>query len=197
MSQFQSSGRGGAGNIVDSSKAQQLQPQDLQTPTLKTSMVTTGRGGTGNFASGLDADEKRRRQDVVPYAFPPSPSPNAHPPPRKQKTNPPFSVVRRDSHGATHVGRGGTGNVATPPPPLSPQLAPVTSATSDSNNTNNRLPSPTAATAMENLRRERSRASTTGRGAGNDEEDDVAVPARKPEEMGWAERGMNLLFGRK
>ena len=125
----------------------------------------------------------------------PLPQTPTHPPESKKLTPP--SVVRRDSHGATHVGRGGTGNVATPPPPLSPQLAPVTSATSDSNNTNNRLPSPTAATAMENLRRERSRASTTGRGAGNDEEDDVAVPARKPEEMGWAERGMNLLFGRK
>lgn len=67
-SQFQSSGRGGAGNIVDSSKAAQIQPEDLKTPTLKTSMVTTGRGGTGNFAAGLDADEKRRRQDVEPYA---------------------------------------------------------------------------------------------------------------------------------
>ena len=67
-SQFQSSGRGGAGNIVDSSKSPQIQPEDLKTPTLKTSMVTTGRGGTGNFAAGLDAEEKRRRQDVEPYA---------------------------------------------------------------------------------------------------------------------------------
>lgn len=66
-SHFQSSGRGGAGNIVDSSKSPQLKPEDLQTPTLKTSMVTTGRGGTGNFAAGLDASEKRRRQDVEPY----------------------------------------------------------------------------------------------------------------------------------
>jgi hypothetical protein len=71
-SQFQSSGRGGAGNIVDSSKTEKLQPEDLKTPTLKTSMVTTGRGGTGNFASGLDAEEKRRRQDVEPYAPLPS-----------------------------------------------------------------------------------------------------------------------------
>lgn len=69
-SQFQSSGRGGAGNIVDSSKTAQIQPEDLQTPTLKTSMVTTGRGGTGNFAAGLDAEEKRRRQDVEPYGPP-------------------------------------------------------------------------------------------------------------------------------
>lgn len=66
----QSSGRGGAGNIVDSSKRPQLQPEDLQTPTLKTAMVTTGRGGTGNMAAGLDAEEKRRRQDVEPYVLP-------------------------------------------------------------------------------------------------------------------------------
>jgi hypothetical protein len=32
---------------------------------------------------------------------------------------------------------------------------------------------------------------------GNGEGDDVAVPARRPEEIGWAERGMNLLFGKK
>jgi hypothetical protein len=64
---LQSSGRGGAGNIIDSSKSPPLQPEDLQTPTLKTSKVTTGRGGTGNFASNLDPEEKRRRQDVEPY----------------------------------------------------------------------------------------------------------------------------------
>jgi hypothetical protein len=38
------------------------------------------------------------------------------------------------------------------------------------------------------LRREKS--------AGADD-DDVAVPARKPEEIGWAEKGRNLLFGKK
>ncbi|GAB1310442.1 hypothetical protein MFIFM68171_00652 [Madurella fahalii] len=89
-SNLQSSGRGGAGNIVDSSKAPQLHPEDLKTPTLKTTaMVPTGRGGTGNMAANLDAEEKRRLQDVEP-------------------------VVRRDSHGATHFGRGGTGNVIKP-----------------------------------------------------------------------------------
>lgn len=66
-SNMQSSGRGGAGNIVDSSKAPPLHPEDLQTPTLKTTgMVTTGRGGTGNMAANLDAEEKRRLQDVEP-----------------------------------------------------------------------------------------------------------------------------------
>ncbi|EGS18758.1 uncharacterized protein CTHT_0053670 [Thermochaetoides thermophila DSM 1495] len=85
MSHMQSSGRGGAGNIVDSSKAPQIQPKDLETPTLKSEMVTTGRGGTGNMAANLDAEEKRRLQDVEP-------------------------VVRRETQTA-HIGRGGTGNV--------------------------------------------------------------------------------------
>ncbi|KAJ9164606.1 hypothetical protein NKR19_g1271 [Coniochaeta hoffmannii] len=83
---LQSSGRGGAGNIVDASKSPKLQPEDLQTPTLKTSVVTTGRGGSGNMAKNTDPAETRARQDVEP-------------------------VTRRPSHGATHVGRGGTGNV--------------------------------------------------------------------------------------
>lgn len=69
-SHMQSSGRGGAGNMIDSSKTTQIQPEDLQTPTLKTPMVTTGRGGTGNMAANLDAEEKRRRQDVEPYVHP-------------------------------------------------------------------------------------------------------------------------------
>jgi len=69
---MQSSGRGGAGNIVDSSKAPQIQPKDLETPTLKSEMVTTGRGGTGNMAANLDAEEKRRLQDVEPCVSPTS-----------------------------------------------------------------------------------------------------------------------------
>ncbi|KAK3337037.1 hypothetical protein B0T19DRAFT_396698 [Cercophora scortea] len=86
MAHLQSSGRGGAGNIVDSSMSPKMLPQDLQTPTLKTSVVTTGRGGTGNMAKNSDPVETRLRQDVEP-------------------------VVRRSSQGATHIGRGGTGNV--------------------------------------------------------------------------------------
>ncbi|TPX14181.1 uncharacterized protein E0L32_000575 [Thyridium curvatum] len=84
-----SSGRGGAGNMVDSTKSPKLQPKDLETPTLKTSVVTTGRGGTGNMARNTDPAETRARQDVGP-------------------------VTRRDSHGATLVGRGGGGNVFKP-----------------------------------------------------------------------------------
>ncbi|KAH8905110.1 hypothetical protein BR93DRAFT_765309 [Coniochaeta sp. PMI_546] len=83
---LQSSGRGGAGNIVDASKSPKLQPEDLQTPTLKTNVITTGRGGSGNMAKNTDPAETRARQDVEP-------------------------VTRRPSHGAQHVGRGGTGNV--------------------------------------------------------------------------------------
>jgi len=61
-----SSGRGGAGNMVDSSKSAKIQPTDLDTPTLKTSVVTTGRGGTGNMAKNTDAAETRALQDVKP-----------------------------------------------------------------------------------------------------------------------------------
>lgn len=66
---FASSGRGGAGNFVDSTKSPKLQPEDLQTPTLKTSVVTTGRGGSGNMAKNVDPMETRARQDVQPYVF--------------------------------------------------------------------------------------------------------------------------------
>jgi len=82
-----STGRGGAGNIGDISKSPQVQPQDLETPTLKASTITTGRGGSGNFAKNTDPDETRLRQDVTP-------------------------VERRPSDSATHVGRGGAANVA-------------------------------------------------------------------------------------
>ncbi|KAK0734250.1 hypothetical protein B0T26DRAFT_746186 [Lasiosphaeria miniovina] len=86
-SNLQSSGRGGAGNYVDKDIAQPLERQDLDTPTLKTAVVTTGRGGTGNMAKNTDPVETRARQDVEPV----------------QRTAQPFS----------HVGRGGTGNVFT------------------------------------------------------------------------------------
>ncbi|KAH8163228.1 hypothetical protein CIB48_g5024 [Xylaria polymorpha] len=81
-----STGRGGAGNIADATKSPRLEPSDLETPTLKTSVVTTGRGGSGNMAPNLDPAETRARQDVDP-------------------------VERRPSTGATHVGRGGAANI--------------------------------------------------------------------------------------
>ncbi|KAK3988107.1 hypothetical protein QBC44DRAFT_330138 [Cladorrhinum sp. PSN332] len=68
MSALQSSGRGGAGNMRDTSKnTNTTKVEDLQTPTLKqASVITTGRGGSGNMAANLDDEEKRRRQDVAP-----------------------------------------------------------------------------------------------------------------------------------
>ncbi|KAI1423953.1 hypothetical protein F5Y12DRAFT_499533 [Xylaria sp. FL1777] len=87
MASMTSTGRGGAGNIAEASKSPRIAPSDLETPTLKTSVVTTGRGGSGNMAPNLDPVETRARQDVGP-------------------------VERRPSTGATHVGRGGAANVA-------------------------------------------------------------------------------------
>lgn len=65
-SHLQSSGRGGAGNIVDRTKSPAIKPQDLETPTLKESVVTTGRGGSGNMAKNMDPAETRALQDVEP-----------------------------------------------------------------------------------------------------------------------------------
>ncbi|KAI2629858.1 hypothetical protein GGR54DRAFT_636041 [Hypoxylon sp. NC1633] len=81
-----STGRGGAGNIADSSKSPKIEPADLETPTLKTPVVTTGRGGSGNMTQNKDPFETRARQDVGP-------------------------IERRPSQGATHVGRGGAANI--------------------------------------------------------------------------------------
>lgn len=70
--------------MVDSTKSPKIQPSDLQTPTLKTGLVTTGRGvskpcsplreqlligplqGAGNMAANTDPVETRARQDVEP-----------------------------------------------------------------------------------------------------------------------------------
>jgi hypothetical protein len=65
-SSFASHGRGGAGNMAKSSDSPKLSATDLQTPTLKTSVVTTGRGGQGNMAKNTDPAETRLRQDVDP-----------------------------------------------------------------------------------------------------------------------------------
>jgi hypothetical protein len=55
--------------MVDSTKSPRLEPKDLETPTLKNSVVTTGRGGSGNMTSGKDAAELRALQDVGPYVL--------------------------------------------------------------------------------------------------------------------------------
>jgi len=56
-------GRGGAGNVtVKDSKSPSFRPQT--TPTLKSDIYTTGRGGTGNMAKNQHAEEARRAQDL-------------------------------------------------------------------------------------------------------------------------------------
>ncbi|EXV01162.1 DUF3602 domain protein [Metarhizium robertsii] len=97
--QLSSHGRGGAGNMVDSSQSSKLHPSDLETPVLKNPVVTTGRGGTGNMAKNADPRETRRRQDVGAVdRFGLHMSSFAR-------------VPRRYSSGAQHSGRGGAGNV--------------------------------------------------------------------------------------
>jgi hypothetical protein len=63
-SQLSSHGRGGAGNMLSASQSPKLNAADLETPVLKTPVVTTGRGGTGNMAKNDDPRETRLRQDV-------------------------------------------------------------------------------------------------------------------------------------
>ncbi|TVY82633.1 hypothetical protein LSUE1_G002840 [Lachnellula suecica] len=82
-----SHGRGGAGNIGTSDSDHNA--VDLETPTLKGQIYTTGRGGSGNMAKNDDPEAARRAQDVV-----------GHP--------------RRESTSSTHVGRGGAANIFKP-----------------------------------------------------------------------------------
>lgn len=79
MSNFSSHGRGGAGNMADTTQSPRLQPSDLETPTLKKPVISTGRGGTGNMAPNKDPVETRKRQDVDAYAFSPPCQPPACP----------------------------------------------------------------------------------------------------------------------
>jgi hypothetical protein len=67
----------------------EVSPVSLETPTLKTDIFTTGRGGSGNMAKNSDPETARRAQDVV-----------AHP--------------RTETGSDTHVGRGGAANVFRP-----------------------------------------------------------------------------------
>lgn len=75
------------GNIA--SGTSNVSPVSLETPTLKTDVFTTGRGGSGNMAKNSDPETARRAQDVV-----------AHP--------------RTETGNDTHVGRGGAANVFRP-----------------------------------------------------------------------------------
>jgi hypothetical protein len=58
-----SHGRGGAGNLAPATAIDQQ--IDLETPTLKSEVYTTGRGGSGNMAKNVDPAEARRAQDVT------------------------------------------------------------------------------------------------------------------------------------
>lgn len=81
-----SHGRGGAGNYAHSTKFDKISTKDLETPSLKSAVVTTGRGGSGNMLKNDDPLETRLRQDVQP-------------------------VARRSSSNAAHFGRGGAANI--------------------------------------------------------------------------------------
>lgn len=72
--------------MADAAHSPSIKASDLETPVLKTAVVTTGRGGTGNMTKNNDPHETRLRQDVK-------------------------AVPRRLSAGAQYAGRGGAGNV--------------------------------------------------------------------------------------
>ncbi|KAF6827885.1 hypothetical protein CMUS01_08806 [Colletotrichum musicola] len=116
-----SHGRGGAGNMADSTKSAKVTPKDLETPTLKTSVVTTGRGGSGNMAKNADPYETRLRQDVE-------------------------AVPRRESNSATHYGRGGAANVfkSGSEEEAAAQKAKLESAVEEDDSTLRKSPSPPA-----------------------------------------------------
>ncbi|QLQ79186.1 hypothetical protein HG537_0B05330 [Torulaspora globosa] len=61
-----STGRGGAGNIQDSSSkaSPKVVPQGSQTPNILQPVFSTGRGGAGNMRRNVDARLTRRAQDV-------------------------------------------------------------------------------------------------------------------------------------
>lgn len=44
-----------------------VSPTDLETPTLKEEVYTTGRGGSGNMVANTGKAGARRAQDVVAY----------------------------------------------------------------------------------------------------------------------------------
>lgn len=79
-----------AGNIAPRSPA--LDPADLKTPTIKSDLYTTGRGGTGNMALNLHSHPElaRAAQDVETY--------------------PSLGLLEPET--SVHYGRGGAANVA-------------------------------------------------------------------------------------
>ena len=53
------------GNFGKSTNDAPVDPVSLETPTIKSKVYTTGRGGTGNMARNDNPEEARRAQDVV------------------------------------------------------------------------------------------------------------------------------------
>ncbi|ETN38911.1 uncharacterized protein HMPREF1541_06953 [Cyphellophora europaea CBS 101466] len=82
-------GRGGAGNVAPKRDTASPAPEPLTTPTLKSKMYSTGRGGTGNMAKNDFGDEARTAQDV----------------------DVPGITLPENTH---HTGRGGAANLYTP-----------------------------------------------------------------------------------
>ncbi len=98
--------------MSDVKSSPKLQPSDLETPTLKKPIVTTGRGGTGNMAKNQDPAETRLRQDVRPLVTATTPLEDLYTRFLDFLTYMFYcSVPRRYSSGAQHAGRGGAGNV--------------------------------------------------------------------------------------
>ncbi|KAF2134039.1 hypothetical protein P153DRAFT_280186 [Dothidotthia symphoricarpi CBS 119687] len=62
-----SHGRGGAGNILKEDPSTYTKPEDLVTPTIKSNLYTTGRGGNGNMAHNdlTNPEMARLAQDVI------------------------------------------------------------------------------------------------------------------------------------
>lgn len=52
--------------MADSSNDPKVTEESLQTPTIKTAVYTTGRGGSGNMMANTDAEAARAAQDVGP-----------------------------------------------------------------------------------------------------------------------------------
>ncbi|KAI4187065.1 MAG: hypothetical protein L6R41_003049 [Letrouitia leprolyta] len=102
INQKASHGRGGAGNIGptvnDASR-----PANLATPTIKSSIYTTGRGGSGNMKRNdpKHPELARKSQDVAPVVVP-------------QRRSAGGGGAGGGSGGMGHTGRGGAANILRP-----------------------------------------------------------------------------------
>ncbi|KAI5307042.1 hypothetical protein KEM55_008427 [Ascosphaera atra] len=87
-------GRGGAGNIAAAKNMERPQSKDLETPTIKADVYTTGRGGSGNMVANNDPKIARIRQDVEA---------------------PPSLTNGKEGDRKILLGRGGAANLYSPP----------------------------------------------------------------------------------